>query len=131
MKVRPTPKGRRVDPQALQEVRSLLGGAPRRRDLLIEHLHRIQDRHGSLPAAHLAALAEEMKLSLVLVDTSGKLTGRGAYLHDRRSCWEQGLKGSLSRALQVDLTHENREHLLTYMESLPEAPEDDSGENSM
>lgn len=67
----------------------------------------------------------------VLVDTSGKLTGRGAYLHDRRSCWEQGLKGSLSRALKVDLTPENREHLLTYMESLPEAPEDDSGENSM
>jgi predicted RNA-binding protein YlxR (DUF448 family) len=67
----------------------------------------------------------------VLVDTSGKMTGRGAYLHDRRSCWEQGLRGSLARALKVELTPENREHLLTYMESLPEVPEDDSGEDSM
>jgi NADH:ubiquinone oxidoreductase subunit F (NADH-binding)/NADH:ubiquinone oxidoreductase subunit E len=67
MKVRPTPKGRRVDPQALQEVRSLLGNAPRRRDLLIEHLHRIQDRYGHLSAARLAALAEEMKLSMTEV----------------------------------------------------------------
>lgn len=67
----------------------------------------------------------------VLVDTSGKLAGRGAYLHDRRSCWEQGLKGSLSRALKVELTPENREQLLAYMQSLPGAPEDDSGEDSM
>jgi formate dehydrogenase len=56
------PKGRRADPQALAEVRELLGAAPRRRDLLIEHLHRIQDRYGMLSAAHLAALAEEMRL---------------------------------------------------------------------
>ncbi len=67
MKVRPTPKGRRVDPQALQDVRSLLSKSPRRRDLLIEHLHRIQDRYGHLSAAHLAALAQEMKLSLTEV----------------------------------------------------------------
>ncbi len=67
MKVRPTPKGRRVDPQALREVRALLGRAPRRRDLLIEYLHRIQDRNGHLSAAQLAALAEEMKLSLTEV----------------------------------------------------------------
>jgi len=67
MKVRPTPKGRRVDPQALQEVRALLGKAPRRRDLLIEHLHRIQDEYGHLSAVHLAALAEELKLSLTEV----------------------------------------------------------------
>ena len=63
MKVRATPKGRRVDPQALQAVRTLLGKSPRRRDLLIEHLHRIQDRYGHLSSAHLAALAQEMKLS--------------------------------------------------------------------
>jgi formate dehydrogenase len=67
VKVRPTPKGRRVDPQALEQVRRLLGKEPRRRDLLIEHLHRIQDAHGSLSAAHLAALAEEMKLSMTEV----------------------------------------------------------------
>jgi formate dehydrogenase len=67
MKVRPTPKGRSVDPGALEEVRALLGAAPRRRDLLIEHLHRIQDRYGHLSAAHLAALAQEMRLSLAEV----------------------------------------------------------------
>ena len=61
---RRTPKGRQVDPPALAEVRALLGDAPRRRDLLIEHLHLIQDRYGHLSAAHLAALAAEMKLAL-------------------------------------------------------------------
>ncbi len=56
-------KGRGVEPQARQEVRALLGKEPRRRDLLIEHLHRIQDRCGHLSSAHLAALAEAMRLS--------------------------------------------------------------------
>jgi len=67
-------KGRQVDPKALDEVRALLeeglrqaGVAPRRRDLLIENLHRIQDRYGHLSAAHLAALAREMRLSLTEV----------------------------------------------------------------
>jgi len=62
-KGRHTPKGRQVDPDALQEVRTLLGARPRQRDLLIEFLHLIQDAHGHLSAAHLRALAEEMKLS--------------------------------------------------------------------
>jgi formate dehydrogenase len=62
-KIRATPKGRAVDPQALAEVQGLLGKEPRRRDLLIEHLHKIQDRYGHLSAARLAALAQEMKLS--------------------------------------------------------------------
>ena len=66
-KVRSTRKGRQVDPTALAEVQALLGAAPRRRDLLIEHLHLIQDRLGHLPAAHLAALAQEMRLSLAEV----------------------------------------------------------------
>ena len=57
------PKGRPVDSGALAEVQTLLGGEPRRRDLLIEHLHKIQDRYGCLTAAHVAALAREMKLS--------------------------------------------------------------------
>jgi formate dehydrogenase beta subunit len=60
---REAPKGRRVDPQALIEVQKLLGEEPRRADLLIEHLHKIQDRFGHLSAAHLAALAQEMKLA--------------------------------------------------------------------
>jgi NADH:ubiquinone oxidoreductase subunit F (NADH-binding)/NADH:ubiquinone oxidoreductase subunit E len=62
-----TPKGRQVDPQALEEVLALLTDRPRRRDLLIEHLHLIQDHYGHLSAAHLAALAQEMKLSLTEV----------------------------------------------------------------
>ena len=62
-----TPKGRQVDPQALADVCALLGDRPRRRDLLIEHLHLIQDRYGYLSAAHLAALAQEMKLALAEV----------------------------------------------------------------
>lgn len=60
---REAPKGRRVEPQALAEVQALLGEASRQRDLLIEHLHKIQDRYGCLPATHLAALAQEMKLA--------------------------------------------------------------------
>ena len=62
-----TPKGRQVDPRALAEVQALLGDRSRQRDLLIEHLHLIQDRYGYLSAAHLAALAEEMKLALAEV----------------------------------------------------------------
>jgi formate dehydrogenase beta subunit len=62
-----TPKGRQVDPQALAEVHALLGERERRRDLLIEHLHLIQDRYGHLSAAHLAALAQEMRLALAEV----------------------------------------------------------------
>jgi formate dehydrogenase len=64
---RKTPKGRQVEPTALAEVRALLGDRERRRDLLIEHLHLIQDRYGYLSAAHLAALAQEMKLALTEV----------------------------------------------------------------
>ncbi len=62
-KVRPYPKGRPVEASAVEEVRALLGDEPRRRDLLIEHLHKINDRYGHLSAAHLAALAQEMQLS--------------------------------------------------------------------
>ena len=63
----PHPKGRQLDPAALREVQALLGGRSRQRDLLIEHLHLIQDKHGCLSAAHLAALAHEMKLALTEV----------------------------------------------------------------
>ena len=56
-------RGRAVDPVALEEVRTVLGDAPRRRDLLIEHLHAVQDRFGHLAARHLVALAEEMRLA--------------------------------------------------------------------
>jgi NADH:ubiquinone oxidoreductase subunit F (NADH-binding)/NADH:ubiquinone oxidoreductase subunit E len=66
-RVKSTPKGRRVDPQAREAVRTLLGDAPRRRDLLIEHLHKIQDRYGHLSAAHLVALADEMRMAMTEV----------------------------------------------------------------
>jgi formate dehydrogenase beta subunit len=61
--VRGHPKGRPLDPQAVAEIRALLGDAPRRRDLMIEFLHRIQDRYGHISAAHILALAEELKLA--------------------------------------------------------------------
>jgi formate dehydrogenase len=57
------PKGRPLDDRALSEVRTLLGTRPRRRDLLIEFLHLIQDKYRCLSARHLRALAEEMRLS--------------------------------------------------------------------
>jgi NADH:ubiquinone oxidoreductase subunit F (NADH-binding)/NADH:ubiquinone oxidoreductase subunit E len=60
---RKVPKGRQLEPVALQEVRLLLGDQPRRRDLLIEYLHLIQDRYGHLSARHLAALAADMRLA--------------------------------------------------------------------
>ena len=60
---RQAPKGRRVDPAALARVQELLGSESRQADLLIEHLHKIQDRFGHLSAAHLAALAQEMCLA--------------------------------------------------------------------
>ena len=66
-RVRGTPKGRAVDPTARADVLALLGDSPRRRDLLIEYLHRIQDRYGRLSAAHLVALAAEMKMAMAEV----------------------------------------------------------------
>jgi predicted RNA-binding protein YlxR (DUF448 family) len=56
----------------------------------------------------------------VQVDPTGKLAGRGAYLHDRRSCWERGLKGALARALKTELVAEERKRLQAYLETLPE-----------
>ena len=66
-RVRSTPKGRRVEPAARAEVLALLGDAPRRRDLLIEYLHKIQDRYGCLHARHLVALADALKMAMAEV----------------------------------------------------------------
>jgi formate dehydrogenase beta subunit len=63
MKARVTPKGRQIDPAARADIAALLNGREMRRDLLIEHLHLVQDKFGHLSAAHLAALAEAMKLA--------------------------------------------------------------------
>src|SRR4051794_18580690 len=63
-KGQPTLKGRQVDPASLAEIEALLGDASRARDLLIEHLHAIQDRFGCIAERHLAALAHEMKIPM-------------------------------------------------------------------
>ena len=64
---RQAPKGRQIDATALAQVQKLLGDDSRQRDLLIEHLHKIQDRFGHLSAAHLAALAQEMRIAQTAV----------------------------------------------------------------
>ncbi len=56
----------------------------------------------------------------VQVDPTGKMAGRGAYLHDQRSCWERGLKGALGHALKTELTPDERERLVAFMATLPE-----------
>lgn len=61
----------------------------------------------------------------VQVDPSGKLAGRGAYLHDRRECWERGLKGALAHALKAELSAADRARLEEFMLALP-APADES-----
>ncbi len=66
-RARPSPKGRQIDPDASDAIKALLGDAPRDRHLLIEYLHRIQDSFGQISAAHLAALAEEMRLAFAEV----------------------------------------------------------------
>lgn len=56
----------------------------------------------------------------VRVDPSGRLPGRGAYLHDSKECWEKALKrGALARSLKTEISPEEQEALLAYMETLP------------
>jgi uncharacterized protein len=57
----------------------------------------------------------------VKIDPSGKMAGRGAYLHDNRSCWQKALKGGLANALKTELTIEERERIATYASTLPES----------
>jgi predicted RNA-binding protein YlxR (DUF448 family) len=62
----------------------------------------------------------------VQVDRTGKLSGRGAYLHDRRSCWERGLHGALPHALKVVFSQSDWERLETFMNTLPDEPSTDA-----
>jgi predicted RNA-binding protein YlxR (DUF448 family) len=55
----------------------------------------------------------------VQVDPTSKLAGRGAYMHDRRECWERGLKGALAHALKVTLTSDDKARLEEFMNTLP------------
>jgi len=56
----------------------------------------------------------------VQVDPTSKMAGRGAYLHDRRECWERGLKGALANALKATLTSDERANLEEFMKTLPQ-----------
>ena len=56
----------------------------------------------------------------VQVDPTGKAAGRGAYLHNQRSCWERGLQGALAHALKTELTGQDRQSLLDFLAGLPE-----------
>ncbi len=56
----------------------------------------------------------------VVIDPSGKAAGRGAYLHQKRTCWERALKNALASALKTELTDQDRAALLEFMQTLPE-----------
>jgi predicted RNA-binding protein YlxR (DUF448 family) len=64
------------------------------------------------------SLIRIVRTSQVQVDQTGKLAGRGAYLHDRKSCWDRGLKGPLSHALKTSLTDEEHDRLSAFAETL-------------
>ncbi|MFL7812388.1 MAG: RNase P modulator RnpM [Anaerolineales bacterium] len=53
----------------------------------------------------------------VVVDETGKMPGRGAYLHSDPECWEKGIKGALPKALNTDISPADRERLLAFLES--------------
>jgi predicted RNA-binding protein YlxR (DUF448 family) len=60
------------------------------------------------------------------IDPSGKLPGRGAYIHDQKPCWQSAIKGRLANALRTEITEQDRKLFLQYMENLPEwTPEED------
>lgn len=56
----------------------------------------------------------------ILVDPTGKLNGRGAYIHLQKDCWERALKGSLSKALRTDFSEQDRKYLEAYVMNLQE-----------
>ncbi len=62
----------------------------------------------------------------IRIDPTGKAAGRGAYLHNSRSCWKKGLAGKLAQALKVEIQEDDRAVLAAFQETLPE----DTGENA-
>ncbi|HEY5157707.1 MAG TPA: YlxR family protein [Anaerolineales bacterium] len=76
-----------------------------------------------LPKRSLIRLVRLANGDGIQVDPTGKLAGRGAYLHNRRSCWEKGLKGTLAHALKTTLTTDDTQRLRQFMETLPEDEE--------
>lgn len=59
----------------------------------------------------------------VQIDSTGKLAGRGAYLHDKRECWERGLKGALAHALKATISVDERATFEEFMNTLPQEAE--------
>ncbi|MDR7040226.1 MULTISPECIES: NAD(P)H-dependent oxidoreductase subunit E [Methylobacterium] len=120
-RARPVPKGRQVDPSAKVEIEALLGDRSRQRDLLIEHLHLIQDTYGQISAAHLAALADEMRLAFaevfetatfyahfdVIRDGEASIPSLTVRVCDSITCAMHGSEDLLS-ALQAELGSEVR-----------------------
>lgn len=64
----------------------------------------------------------------VMIDATGKMAGRGAYLHDNRSCWERAMKGALANALKTELTKEDKERIATFASTLTENSMSDIGQ---
>lgn len=64
------------------------------------------------------------------IDPTGKLAGRGAYLHNQRSCWERGIKGALAHALKTELTDSDRVLLQEFLQSLLEDTTGETGQES-
>lgn len=63
-----------------------------------------------------------------MIDNTGKMAGRGAYLHDNRSCWERAMKGALANALKTELTKEDKERIATFASNLTENSMSDIGQ---
>jgi predicted RNA-binding protein YlxR (DUF448 family) len=61
----------------------------------------------------------------VRVDLSGKLPGRGAYLHDQQSCWIRGMKGTLAKALRTTISEQDLAALQAYTETLTKSNSDE------
>ncbi len=81
--------------------------------------------HQTLPKRQLVRLVRTPEG--VRVDLTGRLPGRGAYLHDRRACWERALKkGTLARALRVELTPDDMARLQAFMAVLPDDEDDEN-----
>lgn len=59
----------------------------------------------------------------VFIDPTGKVAGRGAYLHDKYTCWSRGIKGAIANALKIELNDDDRARLETFMNSLPKEAE--------
>ena len=66
----------------------------------------------------------------VQIDPSGKLSGRGAYLHDKKTCWERGMRGAIARALKIELTRTDLELLTAYKDTLPDEESESNRENA-